>query len=55
MGKRNSNPPPQWYQETGELEGSNPKNSLGDNFVSQTDDFTRAKTSNIIHWGVLRE
>ena len=34
---------------------SKSKNSLGDKFVFQKDDFTRGQTSDIIHCGMLRE
>ena len=38
-----------------QLEGSKLKNSLGDHFVSQNDDFARGWTSDITHRGMLRE
>ena len=49
-------PPKNFYSGTGEgVEGSKSKNPLRVTFVSQNDDFTRGSTSNVRHWGVLRE
>ena len=52
-------PPPQKKRHPGRggggAGGSKSENSLGDKVVSQNDDSTRGKTSNITHWGMLSE
>ena len=39
----------------GGVEGSKSKNSLGDHFVWQNNDFTKGYTSNIVPWGMVHE
>ena len=50
-------PPPQAVHRYGGggLEGSKSKNSLGDDFDSQNNDFTRNSTSDTAHWGTLHD